>query len=52
MAEGASKDSKTFDTRDVAQQNLGGASQSGAQKDSTPFTHESVGKALKTKYSD
>jgi hypothetical protein len=49
MAEGAKKASTPFDTSKVAQKRLDGAGQSGAAKDSTPFTHESVGKALRPK---
>jgi hypothetical protein len=52
MAEGAKKDSKTFDTRDVAQLKLDDASQTGAEATKQAFSHASVNAALKTRYSE
>lgn len=49
MAEGASKDSKTFDTSKIATKDFSGVGRDGAEKDATTFTHESVGKGLKPK---
>jgi hypothetical protein len=49
MAEGASKNSAKFDPREVASNPRSPKSVSAPDsgKKSTPFTHESVGKALK-----